>query len=196
MLQVRLSAVAALILGFTVSMSAFAQTHTHKKVFGYQDPETGEFHAITKHGVRPDLTTTSPTTGDFVVNLTVTLKTAVPTGGKVVCTAGYSGTSLNNTTYEGLYYEESTYVFATVTGSTATCKLTIPYSWLIPANTTTVTYENTVSATVGAAIVSDSTTDILSVDGVGVRSTSQDIFSSIKIPASGTTTTETLAFTL
>ena len=76
-------AMGVLALGAMLSGSAFAQSDSgHKKVLGYQDAETGEFRPLEK--IVPDVTT-APTTGEFEVTFTITLKSTVPTGGSVLC---------------------------------------------------------------------------------------------------------------
>lgn len=104
----------------------------HHQVLGYQDPITGVFHAIPL--AVPDATV-APVAGTITLTLHITLKTAVPSGDKVACSgdvvASYSSTTGATT------YEESASAFATVSGTTATCIIKIPYSWQFPAVTTT-----------------------------------------------------------
>lgn len=102
-----------------------------KPVLGYQDPQTGVFHRLST--VVPEAVT-APITGTITVTLHIMLKTAVPSGGKVACTAivlaSYS--SAAGTTY----YDEIAEDFATVSGTTATCVVSIPHSWQFPAPST------------------------------------------------------------
>ena len=104
----------------------------HRQVFGYQDPATGAFHPLPL--AVPDATV-PPVAGTITLTLHITLKTAVPTGGKVACSsdllASYSSVTGATT------YEESGSAYATVSGATATCIVKIPYSWQFPAVTTT-----------------------------------------------------------
>ena len=195
-MRVSLITATALVGLALAGSAAVAQSNmsneSRKKVFGYQDPVSGEFRPVTAHSEMPEVTTTSPTTGDFVSNFTITLKTAVPTGGKVLCGVTMSGTSINETTGSYLDFTEMAYDYATVSGTTAKCTVSIPYSWLIPAATTTIL--NTYTADVTAEIVPATATTVLSL--VEVRYSGHGIVSNAKIPASGTTTTEAVAITL
>ncbi len=103
----------------------------HQQVLGFQDSQTGAFRPLTTIVPEP---VTSPIAGTITLTLHITLKTAVPTGGKVLCGAALyaSYSSASGTTS----YSESDYVFGSVSGSTATCTLSIPHSWQFPAATT------------------------------------------------------------
>jgi hypothetical protein len=103
----------------------------HKRVLGIMDQKTGEFKALPVEV--PEATT--PITGTITVTLHITLKTTVPTGGKVACSADLLASF--ETTTGSTQYSEDAGAFATVSGTTATCTLIIPHSWLFPARTTT-----------------------------------------------------------
>jgi hypothetical protein len=189
----RFYVVALLVLGLTASTSAFAQSQTHKKVFGFQDPETGEFHAFNYHsGVVPDVTTTTPTVGQITINVTITLKTAVPTGFKVLCGANLSVTSVATNPVNINIYEEEANDYATVSGSTATCKVVIPYSWLLQASTTTDPVSNSLGGDLTVEIGDPTATTTVPQL---VRLHSQPIPTGGKIPPAATTT-YTMAATL
>lgn len=134
-----LLALSVLTLGLTPAATAHAQSTStstpHKKVLGYQDPETGTFQPLVR--VLPD-TSTSPTTGTVELTLTISLKTALPKGGTVVCEASLSAVSENLSNFTIIDWDEEGYSVATVSGSTATCTVNVPYSWVIPANSSTV----------------------------------------------------------
>jgi hypothetical protein len=101
----------------------------HKRlVLGYQDTQTGQFHPF-NHFVPEALV--APITGTITLTLHITLKTAVATGDKVICTADVlaSYTSAAGSTD----YTEGAASLATVSGSTATCTVSIPHSWQFPA---------------------------------------------------------------
>jgi hypothetical protein len=145
---------AAITLGVILAGSAsiFAQsaatTPSHPRILGYQDPNTGIFHPLRR--TLPQTAGTSPATGTIEVTLTITLATALTTGQTVSCTVNVEEDSYlqNTTTFEatdGYDYYESAYGIASVTGTTATCKLSIPYSWTIPVGTKTTPLEQTLS---------------------------------------------------
>ena len=133
-------AAATIMLGAFLMIPASAQAQDaswdpltqHKQVLGFQDQVTGAFHPLTT--VIPEATT-APITGTITVTLHITLKTAVPTGAKVGCSGDVlaSYTSALGATV----YTELAEAFASVSGATATCVITIPHSWQFPPTTTT-----------------------------------------------------------
>jgi len=185
----RLAAIAAVTVGVTFAGShpSAAQSTTpgalHKRVFGYQDQATGAFHPVST--MAPD-TTITPTTGTIELTLTITLKTALPKGGGINCGADLSA-SAETSASVGLWLEES-YSEATVSGSTATCTVAVPYSWLIPAASRT-----TISGTYYVEMAKAPGT----VPGAsGTVRLSNGPFLSGSIPASGTTTSIAQGVTL
>ena len=140
------AAIAAFAVGVALAGSASTAARSsdsgtpHKRILGYQDQVTGTFHPISK--VAPDATIT-PTTGTVELTLTITLKTALPKGGSIICEADLNATSVNLSTDAGGLWTEEAYATATVNGSTATCTVNVPYSWAIPASSSTV--ENSVT---------------------------------------------------
>ena len=87
--------------------------------------------------------TTAPTTytGTIDINFTIKLISAVPKGALLRCSGNvgleYEVEEKISTLEIGLsagLLESAENVDATVSGSTATCKLTIPYSWTVPAS--------------------------------------------------------------
>jgi len=192
-----LAAVAIVGIVLTGNVAAVAQSDElpvqHKKVFGYQDPETGVFKALNRgESNAVDFATIAPTTGTIDVNVTITLKTALPTGGSIACVADFIALSENALTASILSYNEEAAVKATVSGSTATCKVAIPYSWLIPPASTTVlnSLSGSLTVTMGVPGTTTATVPILT------RSNSQNILTGGKIPATGATTTYAVAVTL
>ena len=104
----------------------------HNPLLGYQDPKTGIFH---QHSTVIPEAVVAPVTGTITLTLHITLKTALASGSKVACTqvvtASYS--SATGTTF----YDESAEAFASVSGTTATCVVSIPHSWQFPAPVST-----------------------------------------------------------
>jgi len=174
------------------STAAIAQTssHTNKPVLGYQDPETGVFKPLEK--VVPEAATAA-VTGTIELTMTITLKTPVPTGGKVACSSGVSAISISLTTAQATTYEESASAFATVSGATASCTINIPYSWLIPPSSTTV--QNSLTGSYTAEIIGPASTTVI-VTSPFARSSSSEFLTSKTIPATGTTSKFTVNVTL
>jgi hypothetical protein len=177
---------ALLALGVAVvsSIPASSQSSTaHKKVFGYQDSVTGEFRSAVR--VAPDATVT-PTTGTDTLTLTITLKTPLPKGGSIVCNSSLSAYAIYSTGLTSTYEEEGASV-ATVSGTTATCTVNIPFSWSITAGAEEENYS-------GNYIV-----EMLSASGALpgiVRSSTGTYVSATKIPATGTASKYAVAVTL
>jgi hypothetical protein len=142
-------------------------------------------------------------TGTIAITFTIKLISAVPKGATLHCGANvgleYSvetqvtsgliglGGALSNT---------SESVEATVAGSTATCRFSIPYSWTVPASTPTTTV--TISGITGSVGVSEGVSES-PVIGIAFaqtstavtnvsRSTSVELTGPTTIPADGTTT--------
>jgi hypothetical protein len=135
--------VAAIALG-ALGGSAIAHAQTanapfQKKIFGFQDSR-GNFHPL-RHS--PDLTenpaVTTTYSGTIEVTVTITLKTALPKGDSVACSVGAVANSDSETNpLLDVAYDESATSLASVSGSTATCKVSIPYSWVLLTPSTTV----------------------------------------------------------
>lgn len=149
-------------------------------ILGYLDPHTGAFRpvpAAAQDDTEPPAATTF--TGTITVTITITVKsTSVST---FTCTAGVS--VLDGTT-SPVFFDESNTVAATGTGSTRTCKLTIPYAWSLTTQSTdnmSTTY--TVSATTGTS-------------GLPQRTATRSPLDTRKVPASGATTALTAAVTI
>jgi hypothetical protein len=131
------AAIALGTLGGSVLAPAQTANRPHStKVFGYQDSRTGTFHPL---GSAADLTdpavATTTFAGTIEATVTITLKTALPTGGQVACTLGADASS-SGSSGEVAYQELATHL-ATVSGSTATCKVNIPFSWVLFTASTT-----------------------------------------------------------
>ncbi|MBV9302916.1 MAG: hypothetical protein JOY62_04200 [Acidobacteriaceae bacterium] len=171
------------VIGLT--QLGWSQSHRNRDarhgVLGYFDPETGTFKPMTpqalEEGAAPPA---SPTTGTFVFNITITIKSSIPTSDTIVCTA----TADTDDVSSGRFMDEEASVAAKRTGNTATCSVTIPYSWpLSSASSDTVGLSYEVEA------FSSTTTGALT------RLSTQSL-PSIKVPANGATTTETIASTI
>jgi hypothetical protein len=151
-------------------------------ILGYLDPHTGAFRPVAPAAeadadLVPALTTF---TGTINVTLTITLKTTGLTN--ISCTEGVS--VLDAITTGARILAESNSVLATGTGTTRTCKLSIPYSWgLSTQSSDNMTTTYTVVGTTGTA-------------GVPLRSSTLSPLDTRKVPANGTITALTAAVTL
>lgn len=160
-----------------------ANTHAKPGILGYLDPQTGAFRplpqALPDDADLPPAATTF--TGTISVTITVTLKTTTIT--TVTCEIG---TDVNDaiTSASPVFFNESNSVTATGTGTTRTCKLSIPYSWSLttqPTDTMTTSY-----TVIGGTSTTSPTT----------RTSSRNPLDTRKVPANGATTTLTAAVTL
>jgi len=155
-------------------------------IIGTLDPQTGAFKPLINPTVVEDLEAapeiTTPTTGTFKVNFTITVKSTIPSADVIGCSVTASTIDLTS----GHVIEEIAGVAATRAGSSATCTVTIPYSWVL---TTPLT--DTVSLTY--AITSPS-------GGTGASAFpnrySYQTISNGKVPVSGATTTINLNATI
>jgi hypothetical protein len=163
---------------------------------GYLDPRTGEFHPLPQPA-RPEsdaeaaaasTCAASPCTGKFVVNFTITVDSTIVSTAVISC--GVSATVSDEGGIGNLILETAAVGVARGSGSTVKCTVNLPYSWnLLSVATDTVRLTYTINvpaepATASALLPS--------------RTSSQEISpgTSIKIPASGSTTTETVTATI
>jgi len=149
---------------------------------GYLDARGG-FHvllpAIDENAIQDAVTTF---TGIIVVNFTITISSTIPTTDKISCLASASVFDTGSTGS----IQETAAVAATRTGATATCKVTIPYSWPLVSGSTDqvqLTYEISAPGLFTAT------------NGLPLRTSTQSI-AHIAVPKSGTTTTETVVATI
>jgi len=111
-------------------MGAVPGGRTHG-IPGYLDPRTGTFttkvHSDTQSSENPDLTATPSLTGAngvWKITLNITLTTPLQKGDIVVCEG-------NLDVDDQFFYSESGAVVATVNGGSASCTVTIPYTWYL-----------------------------------------------------------------
>jgi len=157
-----------------------ANSQAKPGILGYLDPRTGAFRPVpTAPTEDPDFLAAATTvTGTVTVTLTITLKTTSITNITCIEEVGV----VDNGFARNL--SESNTVAATGTGTTRTCKLSIPYSWsLLTATTDTMTTDYSVVGYTGT-------------NGLPQRSSSLFPLDSRKVPSTGTTTALTAAVTL
>jgi hypothetical protein len=172
-----------LFMGTTAVWGQAANTES-KPILGYLDPKTGTFKILPQAA---DLDEAEPRTlatfgGTITLTLTITVKTTTLT--TFTCSANATVLGDGNTTSGFRTYTESATVVATGTGTTRTCKVSIPYSWELatqPTDTITIGY---------VVFGSNGTTE------TAQRSSTLAPLETIKVPANGATTTATAAVTL
>jgi hypothetical protein len=180
----------ALIIG-SLSGSGVAsagEVSSDSHILGYQDTKTGTFHALAS--VVPDVV--APTTGTVQVTFNIKLVTPFAKGTVLNCNLSVSGTSLSTTAGTSTFYEEDAADSVAISGTSATCKVVIPYSWLVtPASATVID-----SFSGSYSISAEATAAATGAAGTSLRSSSSSVFSTTKIPASGTTSSYTVNVTL
>jgi len=150
-------------------------------ILGYLDPRTGAFRpvpAATEESQDPAALTTYG--GTITVTLTITVKSTGLTN--FTCSADVSMVDAETSASPRSYNESATAV-ATGSGTSRTCKLTIPYAWALSTQ------------------ASDSMTTSYSAIGTAAtpttaRNSSLYPLDTRKVPANGTTTALTAAVTL
>jgi hypothetical protein len=127
-------------LGVAVSATALAQrTHpkaTSEMIPGYWDTTTNTF--VTQIPIKPaaevDAAATTKYTGTVKFNFTIALLESVPSGFDVLCEGDIS--TADNVS--GLDQEVSNESVAKVTGSTATCAVSVPYSFTLSSGSNSI----------------------------------------------------------
>jgi hypothetical protein len=171
------------------AVSAVAQNPVDsemKKLLHPPSLQSGTTH--TTRGPVPE-TTTPPFTGTIEVTITITLKTPLATGNSIYCTTDIGAGSLDFLTGVFSNYEEKAWSMAKVTGSTATCTVTTPYSWALP------------KASMDSSLLLTGTYNVLmeaseAETSQSERSSLGSFVSATTIPAAGSTTKYTVAVTL
>ena len=156
-------------------------------ILGYLDPHTGAFRPVPSAAEEgPDAAAPTTFTVTITVTLTITLKTTALTN--ITCSEEVSVVSeevsvVDGTTSLRLFAESNT-VAATGTGTTRTCKLSIPNSWGL-----TTQASNNMST---SSVVFGST----GTTGLAQRTSTLSPLDTRKVPANGATTALTAAVTL
>jgi hypothetical protein len=159
-----------------------AKAPVQSGILGYLDPHTGAFRPVPSAAQEDgDVPATTTFTGTITVTLTITLKTTGLTN--ITCTEEVSVVDALTTSPRILV--EGNSVLATGTGTTRTCKLSIPYSWGL----TTQSSDN-MTTTYSVVGLTGTTT------GLPDRTSEVSPLDTRKVPASGTTTALTAAVTL
>jgi hypothetical protein len=167
-----------------VAPTVWAQTANSQAkpgILGYLDPHTGAFRplpAAAEDSAEAPAATTF--TGTVTVTLTITLKTTALTN--ITCSEEVSVSDAVTTSPR--FFAETNIVAATGSGTTRTCKLSIPYAWaLISQSSDSMTTSYSVSGTTGTT-------------GLPERSSGLFPLDTRKVPSNGTITALTAAVTL
>jgi hypothetical protein len=147
-------------------------------ILGFLDPHTGAFRPVPSGAEEsPDALTTF--TGTITVTLTITLKTTGLTN--ITCSEEVS--VIDAATTSPRFYAESDTVVATGTGTTRTCKLSIPYAWALAT-------QSSDNMSTSYSVFGTTST------GPPTRSSTLSPLDTRKVPANGTITALTAAVTL
>jgi hypothetical protein len=164
-----------LIAAASAALGQATNSQAKPGILGYLDPHTGAFRPFTPE-VQDDAEATAPltVTGTVSVTITITVKTTGLTN--FTCSIDVLTSDIGT----GTSFVETNTVAATGSGSTRTCKLSIPYSWSLasqPTDTMTTTYT------------------VLSGTNALGRLSSRSPLDTRKVPSNGGTTTLTAAVT-
>lgn len=171
------SAVLSLFVVFTLALPLSAQQGVRlspsSAVYGRLEPKVLAPVVADNAQTDEELPPLTTYTGKFVVNFTITISSSVPTGTTIACDVGVLVIDVAGDISDDLS------VTATRSGSTATCSVTLPYSWNVTAATDTVYVSYDVSAP---------PQPLTSTSTYPRRYTAHPI-SKITVPANGATTT-------
>lgn len=126
------------------------------------------------------------TTGNIVVNFSITVDASIATTANISCMASADITDGPSTGRNVI--RETAAALATRSGSTATCTVDIPYSW-------SLTTPSTDLIILGFQITAPAEAAPGSMTSLPSRVSTQSRFAAIHVPVSGTTTTENLTLT-
>lgn len=178
--------VCACFLGMNLSLWGQNAAASHG-ILGYLDPRTGVFHSIPHPEVQdaeaeaPALTTFG---GKFVATFTITVSSTIASTAKIGCevSAVLSDAGSGNFIQEG-----AGSAVTRGTGSTVTCTVNLPYSWkLATGSTDMVSLSYSIQAPVAISTAAGEFPNRVSSQSLGT----------IKVPANGTTTNETITATI
>lgn len=157
-----------------------ANKSTKPGILGYLDPRTGAFRPVPLPATDDDaeLPTATTVTGTVTLTITITVKSSGLNNASLVCNAEV--TTIDGPTTSPTVYDENDEVTSTGTGTTRTCKLSIPYSWSLNSPSTDKMTTNYIVSVVGAA---------------NARTSSRSPLDTRIVPANGATTTLTASVT-
>lgn len=152
---------------------------------GYLNADTGAFVAVPRRGVAPDADFVSQASvrvgGTYVVNFNITVKMSLAATAPIRCQVTANTTDSDFTS--NTYYLDQKSQTAVRSGNTATCTVTIFYSWLLPDLAS-----SSVSTTYSVIVSPESST--------GVSRYHTGTLPVFAVPANGATTTRNVSVTL
>ncbi|HEV8690494.1 MAG TPA: hypothetical protein VGQ91_09385 [Ideonella sp.] len=161
-----------------MASSAWAAAPQNGLLPGYLDPKTGTFTtqaaAQRAQGVIPDATIYN---GTLTLKINITLKSGFPTDSTILCTQNASVFDLAGS------YTASKTTRAARTGSTATCTVSIYYSWLLSSG------DQEISQSYFVSIINNGTGSLYMADAATLSG-------SVEMPANNGTVTKTVGVTL
>jgi hypothetical protein len=191
--RIMIASLGAILLGLApLGFGQFASTSpSPHRTLGYYDSATGSFTPL-HVDQDAEAAAVTPTTGTFTFNFTLNVKAAIPKNGIVTCAATASVFDSGS----GFTSDEHAFGPAKlVSGTTYSCALSLHYSWLLGSPTTDM-------ISLGADAEIDEGIQITATNGTtttvmagSARGSTQSL-GSIKVPANGATTTETVNITL
>jgi hypothetical protein len=138
--------------------------------------------------VNPEVVPPAATTftGTFIVKFSIMVKSAIATTTPILCQVDASVVDQSTTTLQvANEIEETASLGATRGTGTASCTVTIPYSWLLSFGSTDTVTLSYILAAEGTGVATSAL----------VRTSAQDI-ARIPVPKTGTTTNESVSATL
>lgn len=175
----------ACFLGMNLSLWGQNAAAVHG-IRGYLDPQTGAFHTLPHPELQDDAAAVATTTftGKIVVNFTITIDSTIASTNKIGCQVE---ASLEDAGTANFISESAATAVTRGTATTVACSVSIPYSWkLATASTDMIGLTYTITSPVEAATAAAE---------FPLRISSQSL-PTIKVPSSGTTTTEAVAATI
>jgi hypothetical protein len=171
------------LLGMSISLWG-QKSAAPQGIRGYLDPQTGVFHALPAAQADDDDAERTITTvgGKFVVNFTITVDSTIASTNKIGCNVSASLADGSN-----FITEQAGTAVTRGSATTVTCSVTIPYSWKLSTPTTDmVALTYTITSPVEISVATSE---------YPLRISTQSI-ATIKVPANGATTTETVTATI
>jgi hypothetical protein len=175
----------ACVLGLAASTFAQSlQTRKNPGTLGYLDPKTGAFRTLPTADISPEPQSLTIATGKIVTTFTITVSSAIAASAKISCAV--QAAILDATT--GAILEDIATVIASRSGtSTATCTVTLPYSWNLGSASSDM-------VALGYEIYAPAEGNPTAAASFPNRD-SLGFIANLKVPADGTTTNETVTAT-
>jgi hypothetical protein len=146
------------------------------------DPHTGGYRL--QQPLASTIQPNTASTGTFVYNFTITIKSTIPTSNPIICAAEPSVTE----SASGQTWFDIKFVDATRSGSTATCSISVPYAWKLNTASSDKVDQSIFVGTPSDNFFSPPVSFPARVSGFNL--------SQISVPANGSTTTEAITSTI